>query len=443
MRGIAGAVFVMIAALPYVFMLLPNSTRPPPATAAITESLSIISPHRREVRQEYTRGFSEWMAREQGRFVRIQWIDVGGTSKIMKDLESRYAATPHSAGIDLMFGGGVDPFLRGAAFGWLAPVDVPPDVLAGIPPACAGTPVYASSREWYGVALSGFGILCNNRLLDQLGLPIPREWKDLAEPVYASWLGSGDPRTSGSVHMCYEIVLQAYGFEEGWRLLTRVAANVRRFGEGGGAVPREVAAGEVAAGMVIDQYARTVIDAIGDDLSFVLPRGVTLIGADSIAMLKGAPSPELAALFISYCLSDEGQALLYQPAGRNGQRQALHRLPVQAHLYDSDPAAPEIRPYALDPGFIYDTDAAGRRWRIINDLVGVWLIDAHTELTAAWQTVRSDGLPQDSVAALTSPPVTASELDDIATRWDDARLRLATMTDWAHAAQKRYTELSR
>ncbi|MBL7077540.1 MAG: extracellular solute-binding protein [Kiritimatiellae bacterium] len=443
MRVVAGIVFIVIAALPYTFMLLPDDAPPPPSLDAATEVLSIISPHRREVRQEYSRGFREWMAREHERSVEVQWIDVGGTSKIMKDLESRFAATPHRAGIDLMFGGGVDPFLRGAGFGWLQPVDVSPSILSGIPPSCAGTPVYATDRQWFGVALSGFGILCNKRLLEQLGMPTPNEWKDLGDPVYATWLGSGDPRTSGSVHMCYEIVLQAYGFDEGWRLLTRIAANVRRFGEGGGAVPREVAAGEVAAGMVIDQYARTVIDAVGDDLAFVLPRGVTLIGADSIAMLKGAPSPELAALFIAYCLSPGGQALLYQPIGRNGQEHALHRLPVQASLYNDDPTAPDVDPYAQDAGFAYDTAAAGRRWRIINDLVGVWLIDAHAELTSAWEHVRSDGMAPDQVNALTAPPLTAEELDEIATRWTDARFRLATMTEWSHAAQRRYNELRR
>ncbi len=444
MRVLAGIVFFVIAGLPYAFMLLPDTdTPPPPPLEATTEVLSIISPHRREVRQEYSRGFSAWMAREHGRAVDVKWIDVGGTSKIMKDLESRFAASTGSAGIDLMFGGGVDPFLRAAGFGWLAPVDVASSILDGIPPTCAGTPVYASDRQWYGVALSGFGILCNKRLLAQLDMPQPSEWKDLASPAYATWLGSGDPRTSGSVHMCYEIVLQAYGFEEGWRLLTRIAANVRRFGEGGGAVPREVAAGEVAAGMVIDQYARTVIDAAGEDLSFVLPRGVTFVGADSIGMLKGAPSPGLAALFITYALSDEGQALLYQPVGRNGQRHALHRLPVQAHLYEEDPAAPDVCPYDLDAGLVYETGVAGTRWRIINDLVGVWLIDSHSELTTAWRAIREGGMSPEALTRLTEPPLTAAELEEAAGRWGDTRFRLYTVTTWAHAARERYVGLSR
>ncbi|NQU38874.1 MAG: extracellular solute-binding protein [Lentisphaerae bacterium] len=437
MRVWAGIIFIAIAALPYGFILFMDHEAEVPAQGP-TETLSILSPHRREVRQEYSRGFQKWMSEEHQRSVYIQWIDVGGTSKIMKDLESRFAADPESARVDLMFGGGVDPFLQAATYGWLTPVHLPQATLDRIPESCAGTPVYAKDFTWYGVALSGFGILYNRRLLEQLDIPIPREWADLADPIYATWLGSGDPRTSGSVHMCYEIVLQAYGFDEGWSLLTRIAANVRRFGEGGGAVPLEVSSGEVAAGMVIDQYAQTVIDSIGPDVAFALPRGVTLIGADSIAMLKGAPSPELAELFITYTLSDAGQALLYQPMGRDGQKHALHRLPVVAHLYEDDPDAPETRPYSYTSRFSYDTDAAAKRWRILNDLVGVWLIDAHTELTAAWAHDRKGGLSSDEIAAISAPPLTAAELETLAGQWDDTRFRLATMTAWSRLAQERY-----
>ena len=152
--------------------------------------------------------------------------------------------------------------------------------------------------------------------------------------------------------------------------------------------------------------------------------------------------PALATLFISYCLSDAGQELLYQPRGRHGQEHVLHRLPVQAHLYDDDPAAPDTRPYAYESGFAYDTDAAGKRWRIINDLVGVWLIDAHSELTAAWKQVCADGLTREEIQTLTAVPVTEQELEDIAKQWGDTRFRLAAMTQWSHAAQERYRGLS-
>ena len=439
MKWFAGMVFLGVAALPYLFMLAPSDSGVAEPEGA-GPRLLIISPHRREVRQEYSRGFRAWSARHLGRPIGLRWIDVGGTSTIMKDIDSRFAANPESAGIDLFFGGGVDPFLRAARFGWLAPVDVSPGVLDGIPRRCAGTPVYDPEGYWYGVALSGFGILYNRVLLERLELPVPATWEDLADPAYFSWLGSGDPRTSGSVHMCFEIILQAYGLEAGWSLLTRLAANVRRFGEGGGAVPREVAAGEVAAGMVIDQYAQTVIDSVGPELAFVLPQGVTLVGADSIAMLRGAPSPGLAVAFIDFVLSDEGQRLLYQPRGVNGQRHALHRLPVVEQHY-STRHAPPTRPYAYESGFDYDTNIAGRRWRLVNDLVGVWFIDAHAELVAAWAALIDRGLPPGEVAALCGSPARPETLDAMAEKWGDARFRLETTRNWSQRARARYRAL--
>jgi len=434
--------FVLIASLPYAAMFFAGGEAAPPPAAAV-ETLTIISPHRREVRLEYSRGFGAWMRREHGRGAAIRWLDVGGTSKILKELASRFEAAPDAPGADLMFGGGVDPFYQAAGEGWLAPVRLPAGLLDGVPRRVAGTPVYDPDGRWFGVALSGFGILHNRPLLERMGLPEPASWADLARPEFFSWVASGDPRSSGSVHMCYEIILQAFGFDAGWSLITRICGNVRGFGEGGGTAPREVAAGDVAAGMVIDQYAQTVIDSVGGDaLGFVLPEGATVINADPIAMLRGAANPELARLFIVYALSEEGQRLLYGPAGPGGQRHALHRLPVRAALYDA-PGAPQSRPYDYEGAFAYDTARGSARWQLVNDLIGVCLIDAHADLSRAWQAVIAAGSPPALVARLCAPPGSEAEMDAAAAQWQDPRFRLSAMNAWARAARARYREVAR
>jgi ABC-type Fe3+ transport system substrate-binding protein len=394
------------------------------------------------VKQEYSRGFSEWMRVRHGRRVSIRWLDVGGTSKILKDLESRFASSPDAPGADLMFGGGVGPFLRAAEQGWLARVDIPPEQLKGIPPQVAGTPVYDADHRWFGVALSGFGILYNRPLLRRLGLPDPVSWEDLARPEFLSWVASGDPRSSGSVHMCYEIILQAYGLERGWNLIARLCGNVRRFGESGGSAPLEVASGDVAAAMAIDQYAQTVIDAVGGGaLALALPRGATVINADPVAALRGADAPDLAARFIEYALSEDGQRLLFQPEGVNGQRYALYRMPVREALY-ADPAAPKVRPYEQRATFVYDTARESRRWRIVNDLIGAWLIDSHAELVRAWRAVIAAGADEGLVRTLCATPETDARLEEMADRWSDARYRLAEMNRWAREARARYRDVA-
>jgi len=434
MRRIAIILFVLIAVLPFLFILGRHSPTQPQRTA--DETLTIISPHRREVRLEYSRGFAEWMRTQHHRNVAIQWLDVGGTSKIMKELESRYTTSPDNPGMDLMFGGGIAPFLTAIQKNWLAKTEIDPKFLSDIPATCAGSPVMDPGQRWYGVTLSAFGILYNRPLVQRLGLPVPASWNDLSRPEYFSWVGSGDPRSSGSVHMCYEIILQSYGFEKGWPIITRICANVRGFGEAGGTVPREVAAGDIAAGMVIDQYAQTVIKSVGNDaLALVLPEKETIIGPDPIAALRGTPKPELAKLFIEYTLSPEGQHLLYQSAGVNGQQHNLYRMPVLKALY-AEAAAPKPNPYDFPAGLAYDNELATRRWNILNDLMGVWLIDAHADLKAAWKNCMIQN--PELATELCRPPLTEKELETLIPKWKDSRHKQEIMQQWSKAAQLRY-----
>jgi len=442
-RHIAGIVFLFIIALPYLAMFWTDEDDAD-ARRRNDEILSIVAPHSREIRQEYSRGFRDWMKKHHERDVHIRWLDVGGTSKMLKDLESRFSASPDgSIGVDLMFGGGIAPYYQAIEQGWLAKTDVSDSLLAGIPSSCAGSPVYDPNKYWYGVALSSFGIIYNRTLIERLDLPVPRTWEDLAKPEYFTWIASGDPRSSGSVHMCYEIILQSYGFEKGWALLTRISGNIRRFGETGGSAPREVAAGDVVAGMVIDQYAQRVIDAVGNDaLGFVLPEGATIVGADAIALLKRAAAPDLGKLFIEYCLLAEGQRLLFQPAGVNGQRHSLYMMPVRKALYEG-PHAPASRPHEYKGGLKYDEEKGGQRWRPLNDLLGAWFIDSHSDLTAAWQAVIRRGCDPDDVQKLCAVPVTEQELHRLAATWQDSRQRLAVINQWARDARKRYKSLIR
>lgn len=438
LKHLFGLLFLCLMALPFLAATLKRNAPPEGTPESVEEQLTIISPHNREVRMEYSRAFAAYMMRTSGRQVSIRWLDVGGASRILKELESRFATTPDNIGIDLLFGGGVDPYLGAKRHGWLAPTPVSEELLSDIPATCAGFPVYDPEGFWYGVALSSFGIIRNHALIERLNLPMPTEWEDLARPEFATWIGGGDPRSSGSVHACYEIILQAYGFEKGWRILAQMAANTRAFGDDGGEAPRAVACGEVAAGMVIGQYAQKVIHAIGDDrLSYVLPTGTTIITPDAIAMLKGAPHAELSGRFIRFSLSEEGQRILFQSPGKNGQTNSLYRMPIRRALY-RDPEAPKVDPFSFQARFTYDNEKGDRRWRILNDLLGVWLIDAHPQLSAVWQTKTYTPLSPKDQARLFAPPMTEDEIVQLTEQWGNSEMRLNHMSDWKREARERY-----
>jgi len=224
-----GAALLAVLALPFALRPSPVQEEGSAAGAAElpVEKLVIISPHWEGIRVEFERAFSEWTASQLGHRTDIEWLDVGGTSDALRYVRSEFSRSPRGIGIDLFFGGGVDPYLQLEREGLLEPCRVPEDVLSAIPQQHAGIEMYDPQGLWFGACLSGFGILVNKRVLELMHLPRPRSWEDLGRPEYLSWVGSGDPRSSGSVHMVYEIIAQAYGWERGWARRPRMRPSAR------------------------------------------------------------------------------------------------------------------------------------------------------------------------------------------------------------------------
>lgn len=226
-----------------------------PAKAAAARTLKIISPHPENIRQEVEGGFKSWYLATYNEEVALEWPDFGGTSSDQRYIESQFAATPSGIGMDLFYGGGVAPYMSLAQQGYLAPYKLPDNLLNAIPKTIGGIPMYDDQYRWYGAALSGFGIIYNKAVLQRLGFAEPKTWTDLTVPAAKGWIGSADPRNSGSTHAAYEIMLQGYGWQKGWQYLSLIGANVKSFPTSSGDIPKSVSKGDVAYGLAIDYYA--------------------------------------------------------------------------------------------------------------------------------------------------------------------------------------------
>ncbi|MCX7917993.1 MAG: extracellular solute-binding protein, partial [bacterium] len=300
------------------------------------KNLIIISPHWEGVKIEITRAFSEWYEKNFKEKVKIEWIDQGGTSDDLKYVESLFKKNPKGIGIDLFFGGGLSPYLKLKEEGFLEKYKLPQNILKKIPKTCAGVPNYDNEFYWYGVVLSGFGILYNKKALKFLKLPFPNTWKDLGEIRYFSLVGAADPRHSGSMHMMYEIILQTYGWEEGWKTILSLAGNTKNFSISASEVARETSTGEVVVSLCIDSYALAQIEVNGkENMGFILPENQTVINPDCIGILKGAPNIEIAKRFIEFLFTYETQLLWIQKKGKKGGpiEYSLNRFPIILDVY--------------------------------------------------------------------------------------------------------------
>jgi ABC-type Fe3+ transport system substrate-binding protein len=408
------------------------------------DKLVLISPHWEGIRYEFERAFKAYYQRETGRPVEFEWIDVGGTSEMLRFIRSEFKNKPAGIGIDIVFGGGLDPYLALKTANLLEPYTLPQQLLEKIPPRLGGVPLYDADYTWYGATLSGFGIIYNKVVLKLAKLPVITTWEDLASPGAFGWVGSSDPRKSGSVHMVYEIILQAYGWEKGWRIITGLGANVRNFTGAASQVPKDVTIGEVAYGLAIDFYAWAQVNEAGaDKIGFVMPENLTIINPDCIGILKSAPNRDVAAAFIRFVMSEAGQKLWLLPDGSpNGpQRYQLNRFSVLPSLYSpsAQNTAVKLNPFSWRSEFALDAKLGADRWTIVNDLIGALVIDQKELLTNAWKAALADGLTGAEWQRLAAMPVSeAAALDLAKTKWQDPAFRNQKLNEWIQFARTKY-----
>lgn len=247
---------VLIVALPFLFHKK-NQT-----VVKGDDTIVIITPHDEGIRHEFEIAFAEVYLEETGRTVDIDWRIIGGTSEIIRYIQSIYTNnfrnhwvnelgrkwttdvqnsfmnrklklddTPEDdnakeqakriftqsevgCGLDVFFGGGSYDFIQQGRSGTLVPfIDpaklstlFPQDVL---PMTYSGEAFYNKDALWVGAVISQFGIIYNKISLDRLGIKtIPGKWEDLTHPAYIGELAISDPTQSGSSTKAFEMIVQ-------------------------------------------------------------------------------------------------------------------------------------------------------------------------------------------------------------------------------------------
>ena len=431
-----------------------------PAASASPEEVVVITPHWSAIQEVAEEDFVAWYKAKTGEDVVITFDEKDTVASLALVREA--GGDPAKVKWDVWWGGGLDAFKLAKEEGLLAPFYLPgdpewEDINANVPDSFAGLPLKdVEDFMWWGAALSGFGIVYNKEYLESYDLPTPNDWVDLADPVYKGHIIACPPSKSGSNLMILQILLQSYGWEEGWALVTEMGANIAEYTEKSHHVAPYIGRGEYGIAPIIDQYGFGQAAVYPEDVVFFYPPADsaekdTVINPDSVAIVKGKGDENPVALeFMKWCLGKDGQSMLF--------KDPIDRLSVRPDVYAEAPAG-YFNPFETEMTLLSYNDTLGTlRLDIVKDLFDMLLVAPKDDLVSAWTayTTAEDFITKQKAAgydvpnaeaklaeaytAFTSLPITGPEVEAISASYPDQREEYKA--EWLDFTVGRYASAS-
>ena len=249
-------------------------------------------------------------------------------------------------------------------------------------PAKVGSyPINDPQGQYLGQALAGYGLMWNTRYMAANKLPAPRQWVDLARPVYFGHVAMSSPSRSGTTHLTVETMLQGEGWDKGWSQLLQIAGNCAAITERSFGVPDGVNNGQYGIGLVIDFFGLAGKFS-GFPVEFAYP-DVTAVVPANIALVAGAKNAAEARRFIAYTVSLEGQQLLYDP-----KISRLPILPPEAMGGKTPQGYPNPFEIAKRAKVQFNSDLSETRYNVVSSMFDQAITFRIKELQAATKAIH-------------------------------------------------------
>jgi len=333
------------------------------AQAQAADKVGWVGPIYKELSSSLTKGFKAYYKKTYGKDVDITFVRPGGWPVVVDKVRA-WGGKPDA---DIFLGAGAPAHEILKKEGLLVPYR--PKNWDKVPAEWHGMKVKDKDDYWTCFAPWINTNLYNEKVLKKLRLPPPKTWNDLLNPIYRGNIVHTLPYASGTMHETIEILMQAFGEKEAWRYLRLLAANLARFSTGSTDTTQLVARGEIPIGVAQPQMNAMAARKDGFPVRDLLPEKTILV-PEAVALLKGAPNPEIGKIFLDWLFSMDGQKYVlegrYFPARTDINFSEWEKQGVTMAKHAKKAVGVDSF-WDLDVEFIeYDLDLATKRWDEVN-----------------------------------------------------------------------------
>ena len=174
-----------------------------------------------------------------------------------------------------------------------------------------------ADRVWTPFTTMPYVIMYNKKLVSEADKP--KAWKDVLDAKWKGKVAYADASKSGSSYTLLVTWLSIYGKDEaGWKFVEDVLRQCKVLPKSS-MTYQGVANGEYPIGLTFEQAAFDYLKG-GAPIGLIYPTEGTAITLDGSAIIKNAPHPNAATLFLDFTVSKEMQELMVDRFGRRSVR---------------------------------------------------------------------------------------------------------------------------
>jgi len=217
---------------------------------------------------------------------------------------ARLRASASAPEFSVWFGGPADGYIAANAEGLLEPY---------VSPNAANVPeTYKDAAgSWTGTYVGALGFCSNTDVLGSLGVEMPDSWSDLLDPALKGQVVMAHPATSGTAFTAFwtQVTLDGGDIDEAFTYFADLHKNILQYTKSGSAPGQMVGRGEAAVAVIFSHDCVKFIDEGMTSLALSFPSEGTGYEIGGVGIIKNAPEPEAARMWVDWTLTAEAQEI--------------------------------------------------------------------------------------------------------------------------------------